>query len=338
MKAIAKNKINTLLEALMGKYQVFAPVAEDESTVNFAPMEKAEQATLDFYNSKEPVKKLFFPQCQTLFCYQAGQNQCKEQPKSEKPRVLFGVRPCDARSLALLDMVFDANDYKDPYYLTNRNNTTIFALACARPQSSCFCTSLEIGPFSKEGADVMVVDMGDKYVFEAATEAGERILGELGMLTHAEPADAQRVKDLAAEAEKKVTRKVDLQDVSAKLATAIDDPIWDEIQEKCLGCAVCTFMCPTCHCFDMVDEQNKESGRRVRIWDSCMRSDFTREASGHNPRGTGTKKTQQRIMHKFNYFPENNGQIACVGCGRCLRNCPAGSDLTAIITRISNLK
>ena len=113
-----------------------------------------------------------------------------------------------------------------------------------------------------------------------------------------------------------------------------DDPFWDELHLKCLGCGACTYLCPTCHCFDIVDEGNAVRGKRVRNWDTCQFALFTHHTSGHNPRQSGKERMRQRVMHKFNYFVENQGEIACVGCGRCVRNCPVNLDIRAVIEGI----
>ncbi|KPK76815.1 MAG: hypothetical protein AMJ79_05320 [Phycisphaerae bacterium SM23_30] len=338
MKTIKKDKINTVLDFLIKKYQVFGPVQKDDLVVDFGRIQNGAQACLEFSNTNEPAKKLFFPQAETLFSYTGSDAAQVSELKPEKPRIIFGMRPCDAKSLSLLDAVFDGPDYKDPYYIVKRKNTTIFTLACRRPRSNCFCDSLGIGPFSKKDTDVFMADLGDRYVFEPITPGGADILNKIPGLENARPTDAERLKNLRSEAESKVARKVDLDNLPEKLARIFDHPFWDGIHQKCLGCGICTYLCPTCHCFDIVDEQKDDKGRRIRIWDSCSYPTFTLEASGHNPRATGKERMRQRLMHKFRYFVENYGEIACVGCGRCINHCPVGSDLIREIENINNLK
>jgi len=335
MKTTEKNKITQVLDVLIQNYQVFAPVATDEFTINFQEITDSGQAKLDFYNSKEPPKKLLFPQYDALFSY--GKDGSVRQPPLErvKSTVIFGLRPCDARSLTLLDYVFDAQDYKDPYFLARRKQTTIFTLACNRPQTSCFCTSMGLGPFSKDGSDVFVVDLGDRYIFEHLTDAGRDILAIVPDLGDASDADIARCRELQAQAEKTISRHIEIGNLVENLDKPRDDSFWQEMSENCLGCSLCTYLCPTCHCFDIIDEPGRDGGERSRIWDSCMRETFTQEASGHNPRPMLKDRMRQRLMHKFNYFAKNYGQLACVGCGRCLRNCPAGWDITGAIAKIN---
>lgn len=336
MKVINKDSIAEVLDFLAEKYRLFAPKEAEDFIVNFALMAPGDQVKLDFYNSKDPPKRIFLPQAEVLFSYSKDGQQNVPDPEKETPAVVFGMRPCDARSLALLDMVFDTKDYQDPYYVARRKNTTIFVMACTSPQRSCFCTSFDFGPFSSDEADVLVVDADDKhkYLFEAITEKGKKILSELPGLSDADEADVGRVEQLKAQAQAKVTRNVDLDGLPEKLATMEEHPIWQEISQQCLSCGVCGFACPTCHCFDIVDEPGKEGGKRMRIWDTCMSPNFTREASGHDPRASSASHMRQRIMHKFNYFVVNNGVFSCVGCGRCIRSCPPSVNLTKNIERI----
>lgn len=338
MKAISKNKINDLLDYLAGEFMVFAPVSKDGQAVNFAQIEKGSQAKLDYFNSKESPKKLLFPQLETLFTVSKGAAPVVPDMKPDKKMIIFGMRPCDAKSFEILDHVFDGDKFKDPYYLEKRKNTLIFTLACLKPQRTCFCTSFGIGPFSKNGSDVMMIDTGDEYLIEAVTEQGAKVVSGLPGLEDAKADSEKKIKELAAKAEAKITRKVNLDNAARDLAELINDPVWNQIYTKCLGCGVCTFLCPTCHCFDIFEEHFKSGSKRSRIWDSCMYPSFTQEASGHNPRPSGKERIRQRIMHKFSYFKDNFDEFACVGCGRCMKNCPVAMDITNVIETVRKAK
>ena len=122
--------------------------------------------------------------------------------------------------------------------------------------------------------------------------------------------------------------------VSEKLEDSFDSPFWDKIHQTCLACGICTFLCPTCHCFAFDDSRVDSKGERIRLWDCCQYPAFTLEASGHNPRISSRERMRQRIMHKFSYYVKNFGEVACVGCGRCVENCPINLDLREIVTII----
>jgi ferredoxin len=265
-----------------------------------------------------------------MFKYKNGRAESTE--KVTQKRVLLGVRPCDARANLLLDNVFAAEDYEDVYYTNKRENTVIIGLGCRQPLSTCFCTSFGGGPFSKEGLDILLVDIGDKYLVDIVTDKGRRILtDEFKEATEQEIKLAGKIK---SRAEKRIKSPIKIEGVKEKLDSMFEDSFWERLSEKCIGCGVCSYLCPTCHCFDITDEAKNSRGRRVRNWDSCMFPLFTLQASGHNPRPTGKERMRQRIMHKFNYFMENYEQPACVGCGRCIRDCLVNMDIRKVLKEI----
>ena len=330
-KVIEKSKMPFLIGELAKEYEVFAPVKE-KNMVSFEKFSSGNEAYLDFRNTKKPPKEVFFPQTETLFTYRIGRKNIElvESPVVRETRVVLGVRPCDARSFVLLDKFFSSGEHKDVYYLGKRKNAIIVGLACNHPLSTCFCTSLGGSPFGKEGMDLLLQDINDRYLIETVTERGKELVKKFPWLKDAEKANIEKAKKLSEDAENAVKSKVSVKDVGKKLDRMFDDPLWDQIYQKCLGCGVCTFLCPTCCCFDIPDEEGN-GGKRVRIWDSCQFSCFTLEASGHNPRPSGKERMRQRIMHKFNYFVKNYGESFCVGCGRCVQECPVNFDIREIL-------
>jgi sulfhydrogenase subunit beta (sulfur reductase) len=324
-KAISKDRIVSLIDELIGQYDVLAPVRED-GVVRFDQITSGDQALLNFANAKLSPKDVFFPASEVMFSYEGTR---VEVPSLAAKRVLFGVRPCDARSFVLLEKVFSAPDYPDVYYLGKRENTYVVGMGCNRPLRTCFCTSVGGGPFNDEGLDVLLSDTGDKYLVEAVSDRGRELLARADWGSAAE-SDLGQKEQIVRQAEARATSGAvadfaelsQAEDLQEKLRLVYEDSLWDELSQKCLGCAVCAYVCPTCHCFDVVDEGMNDRGRRVRIWDCCQFPLFTLHASGHNPRPSGRERMRQRIMHKFRYFVENFGEIACVGCGRCIVNCP----------------
>ena len=335
---IAKTDLVSLLDTLIKEYKVFAPV-EQNDFITSQEIHSGSEAFLDYINSKRPPKEIFFPQSERLFSYNLskGKGWSVEEPASEKKQsIIFGIRPCDARSLVLLDNVFDGQLYKDPYYTDKRKNTTIIAVGCNQPGNTCFCTSLGGGPFSQNGSDLIMVDIGQKYIIQVVTEKGERLAKKHNEFKEAEAHSLSLLRDTIETAEALIKSKIEIQKVTEKLDSMFDDPFWDLVSEKCLGCAVCTYLCPTCHCFDITDEVISQTGERVRTWDSCAFPSFTLEASGVNPRPGNKERYRQRIMHKFNYFVANHGMVACVGCGRCIKECPVNLDIRGVLNSILN--
>ncbi|MBE0479153.1 4Fe-4S dicluster domain-containing protein, partial [Candidatus Aerophobetes bacterium] len=178
------------------------------------------------------------------------------------------------------------------------------------------------------------VDAGDRYIVDVMSDKGKKILN--ATLENATDDDVKLMKKIKSEAENKIKLQFqfEVDKVKEKLNAIFDHIFWRSLSDSCLGCAVCTYLCPTCHCFDIVDEAKNSQGTRVRNWDSCMFSLFTQQASGHNPRPTGKERVRQRLMHKFNYFVENYKEAACVGCGRCVINCPVNIDIRDVLKKI----
>jgi len=193
------------------------------------------------------------------------------------------------------------------------------------------------GPFEKTSLDLLMVDLGDdKYLVEAVTQAGKDLMGKDGSFEDVQEKDRERLAKVKKQAEEKIKSKVVIEGLEEKLDKIFDSPFWDRVHQRCLGCAICTYLCSTCHCFALLDEGVNSREQRVRSWDSCMFPDFTLEASGHNPRISNRERMRQRVMHKFNYFVKNFGETACVGCGRCIQNCPVNIDIREIIEEIEN--
>ena len=338
MKTINKKDIGKVLEYLAKEYSLYAPVSDDKITYDFELIEDEGKVELDFANTQESPKKLFFPQYEVLFRYDKDGKTEVPEIETEKKTVIFGMRPCDVRALLLLDKVFDDKKFQDPYYLKRRENTVIFTMGCNSPAGTCFCTSFGFGPFAKEGGDVLVADLGDTYVFEPVTEKGEKVLKDMPGVSDATKDQAEKLAELSKQAEQKIKKKIELEGLPEKLEESYDDSVWDSIHEKCVQCGICSFMCPTCHCFDMIEETHGSSGERVRIWDTCMSCSFTKEASGHNPRPSGKERMRQRVNHKFRYFPEKFGEFLCTGCGRCIKNCPVCNDIVKILERVKKVQ
>ncbi len=326
----AKDKLAEVIGALEG-YQVFAPMAVDD-VVRFKPVEDPAEVSLDFHNSNVPPKELMFPQTETLFKYRVGSTDIEpEVPEESAKRLVFGIRPCDAMAYTIVDHLYSW-DFPDPYYQKRRESTVLFGLACAEPMSSCFCPSLGGGPASEKGLDALMFDLGDTFYVKTITDSGEEAAKAMGLEaaseTEVKAAQAQEAEALAG-----IKRSIDTEGIPEKLPALYDHPFWEQFSDRCLSCGICTFLCPTCHCFDIQDEVEAFDGRRARMWDTCMFAEYTAHTSGHNPRPTRKERTRNRISHKYSYFPEKFDVIACVGCGRCIYFCPVNIDILDILEK-----
>jgi ferredoxin len=332
-KIIDKSKMSNLVKAIAEKHNLFAPVKQDNHHV-FARVTSPDEVDFQYANSLLSPKRLFLPQSEELYRFRNGQ-VTESLPSEPEKRVVMFIRPCDARALAFLDRVFGGTEFDDPYYLNRRENTTVVALACNRPLTTCFCTSVGGGPADEGGSDVLLFDLGESFLIRAVTQRGEDFIRAYEkLLGEAKKPDLEKAAKGSQTSEQAITCSVAVKGLKEKLDEAFDSPLWEEIHRKCLGCGTCTYLCSTCYCFDVTDEVSGPSGRRVRSWDSCMYPLFTLHASGHNPRPSGKERMRQRIMHKFNYCPENFEEIFCVGCGRCVRECPVNLDIRKVIENV----
>lgn len=337
-KVIPKDKMESFFEVLSVQGSVFAP-SQKEGVYQFSKVSSLNSASLDYPNTRRAPKELLFPPGEPLFLYNHKENgiEVKDLALQEgEKKILLGIRPCDAKSFLLLDQVFLSDDCQDIYYRNKREKLLIITLGCDHPWSTCFCSSLSLGPFNREGADLFLTDINTGYVIEGVSQRGKELLERIDNFENASASELKEKNRVENEAKKPTLIEIPLPEIQSKLSKMFEHYFWSTLHEKCLGCAVCTYTCPTCHCFDSLDEPVSNSkGQRVRNWDSCMFPLFTLHTSGHNPRPTGKERLRQRIMHKFDYFPERYGEVACVGCGRCIQNCPVNLDLRRILADIA---
>lgn len=322
-KIVTKKGLPTLIEAWQRQAVVYAPV-HNGGIPEFQRLDGDTQAALYLRaNTRYPPKSLFLSQSEPMFHAQG--TALEQVPLPTAPRVILGVRACDARATQLLDGVF-GTDSSDPSWVRKRERTALVGLGCTKPGATCFCSAVGSGPFDARGVDVMLTDLGDAYLAEVQTDEGEALLEGMRVATQAQVEAAHQLQEAAASSMEIPFETEGIRDV---LYGLFSSSFWYEVQQSCLGCGVCTFLCPTCHCFDIVDEVQRRE--RVRNWDSCMFRIYSQEASGYNPRPTNVERTRQRIMHKYAYFVENHGEIGCTGCGRCVRNCPVDLDIRQVI-------
>lgn len=322
---ISGESLARLLDNLARDLRLAAPVRDEEGIIAFRPVADTGQVLMDYQNSTVPPKSFFFPQSEKMFSFSLLKDGVTLDSRSGSVKsVLFGVRPCDLRSILSLDPVFGGT-FNDPYYLKKRDNSTIIGMACSKPSPRCFCTSFGFGPADGEGSDIMLTPAGSGYIVESRTGKGRELVASYkSLFENVRPGEE-------APAEPPV-KKIDLTGVKEVLDENFELQYWDGIFEKCLGCGICTYLCPTCHCFDIFDyTAGGNDGERRRGWDSCMFGHFTLMAGGHNPRPSKKERVRNRFMHKLKYHIDRYGLSGCVGCGRCVKSCPVNIDIRQII-------
>jgi sulfhydrogenase subunit beta (sulfur reductase) len=341
-KLLSKKELNNWLKEVQKSIEVYGPVAQGNQ-YNFAPLSENDP-DFSFQNSRLSPKGLVQPISERMFPFTLDPENpeahiLKEFPKKESPWLLAGIRPCDARAYDLVSINFVTSGYVDPFWKQGRDRLTLMGLACNQPCSTCFCTSVGGGPFDTAGLDLLMTDLGQGYLIRACTEKGEELLKPSPGKAAAdkEQKQAAQIKKLAEES---ISSKVPIEHLKDQpLLDLFNAPFWDEVQFACINCGTCTYLCPTCWCFDIQDEVRGTEGIRMRNWDSCMFPLFTLHGSGHNPRGEKVQRVRQRFMHKFKYYVDKYGNgVACVGCGRCVQFCPVNIDIRRVAQLMNDYK
>lgn len=336
MYQIKKDRLPELFAAMAEAQDLFLPIRKCNQT-NYGLWSEEAQVDLDTLKTVKSGKDCFFPQSETLYNCKKEEGKLSIDPAklTDTPFVVFGMRACDVQGLKVLDNVF-LNDPVDSFYAARREHGTVVAIACHEPEETCFCKVFGIDA-ANPTADVAAWFVGEDFYWKALTKKGEALTESVKeLLTDAdEAAVEEEKKQIQAVIEKLPYSHLDLSRfIPERTMELFDSPLWEEMYQPCLACGTCTFVCPTCQCYDIKDFNTGSGVQRYRCWDSCMYSDFTMMAHG-NMRTSQMQRFRQRFMHKLVYYPANNdGMFSCVGCGRCVSKCPASLNIVKVIKKL----
>lgn len=315
---IKKRDLLRFLDNLIAKQTVIAPVKRD--IVRYEQIKSSKDLTLDFVNSIYPVKEYFLPVKETLFTFKDGKITV---PHSGKGVILFAMRPCDINAVLRMDKLF-LDECPDPYYTLRREHNLIIGMSCTKSGENCMCESFGTDKVT-EGYDLLLTPSGDGYYADVGSERGIKLIDKKLFK------ETDNVPVVNVHCEKKIP-----EEQIAKLKTSFKSSIWNEEAEKCLSCSACTMTCPTCGCFRVYDSPDvaPKSGCRLREWTSCQLRNFTVVAGGHSFRDDRAMRLKNRIYHQLVYFKDKFDVQMCVGCGRCVTNCPPKIDMQKIIGKL----
>ena len=337
MFKIARNNLPALFRKIKEQRELYLPIRAADQ-VNYGVYTEGADVSLETLKTVKSPKDAFFPQSETLYTCNKEENKWSITPEELQSQefVVFGIKGSDVKGIEVLDRVF-LSEPVDTFYKARRDQGILVALACNEPEDSCFCKAFGIDCTDPK-ADVATWLVEDYLYWNPLTDKGNSLTEAVKELL--EDTDDAQVK-AQQEVTKKIVEKLPYMSISLDgwngdvLTEKFDSPLWEELYKPCLACGTCTFVCPTCQCYDIKDYNTGKGVQRYRCWDSCMYSDFTMMAHGNN-RNSQMHRFRQRFMHKLVYFPANNdGMYSCVGCGRCVDKCPAALNIVKVIKAFS---
>jgi Fe-S-cluster-containing hydrogenase component 2 len=345
MYILPKNQVRALADALAGDYELYGPVLRERSgEPTFERIDDPAALRLDAAIPYNPPKHAVFPQSERIMSFRYDRESREasvERDDLVRPKALLGMRPCDLTGLLCLDRFYLGQEFVDEVYRDHRKKMFVVVNTCVGPFPQCFCVCTDSGPAAREGYDVALTAVGDHYLFETGTEKGEALARRLGLKEAG--ADAAAVKKAVVDASiarfdaEATENKAWISRVMNRITMGfIGNDVWEYIGDQCFECGACSFVCPTCSCFN-VEDIAAGAGRtdRTRSWDSCSFEGYTRMAGDHNPRKPVEDRRNKRFFCKLSYSQSKKYlRPGCVGCGRCVRVCPGDIGMSNVVTYI----
>jgi formate hydrogenlyase subunit 6/NADH:ubiquinone oxidoreductase subunit I len=327
MKLLPGGALGAWIDRLAEEVTLIAPGMVD-GILLYKPISKSSEAVLEYSRPKMSAKEFVLPSTERILSIEKCNREVTLSEPTPEDQVIFGLRPCDAHGIAVLDTVFLEQDPIDFNYAQRRAATTLIGISCPQMWEYCFCTSLGGSPNDPSHVDLLLTAAKDGYVVDVVTNKGKAIIAGL---------DLQEYEGALPQPVLKPEEPV----LNPHLwPDKFDDPYWGLLAERCIECRMCAYLCPACRCFDVRD-QLREQGigysqhDRLRCWDSCTGPNYRVVAGGHNPRMSKGERLRNRFFCKFNYFPEMSGTSGCVGCGRCIEACPVNIDILEVLRDVS---
>ncbi len=335
---LPKDNFDAFISRLSKLQKLAAPVAKGYNNYAFEEVTSGDQIAVKYIPTVLPPKKYFLPQRETLLEYNLGKGLEVRPVLEYEKMALFGVHTCDLAGIQCLNMVFSVRP-RDHNYLIRKRKIDIIGLECNEycdEYASCCLVSSHL---PNGGYDLFFTDLGDYFIVHVNTQVGENIVESTKYFTQAESFHLEALKDMR---EKKRTAfkneaPIDPGFIPEMFDRSFDSKVWKELEERCLACGNCTNVCPTCYCFDILDEMelDMKTGRRYRQWDSCQLEPFAKVAGGENFRKERSARQRHRYYRKFSYPVIKFARFFCTGCGRCSRTCMAEINLKETLNALA---
>ena len=328
--------VNSMIE---GDPRTVVGVKAKGSKFAFGTLDSAEELRLDYDVTLLPPKNYFLPSLEPLLRYDLSDSTTQEIIQAE-PLVIIGIHPYDLIAIEQMDAIFrDTN--QDYHYIRKREKSVLIGVNMQNVSPYAFAGSMGTAT-TDHGFDLMLTDLGQKYLIEVGTEKGGELLNKYGRFSEADGEAVVEARRIEAEIPSKFQKRINFSpdELPELLEENYDNEIWAKNAEKCLKCGSCNLVCPTCYCFDVQDitELNLKRGERIRTWDGCLLQDFAKVATGENFRGDDAARYRHRFMRKGKYLHDKYGYIACVGCGRCSSAClPDIADPTEVFNTLKGV-
>ncbi len=322
-----------LVEVLKNWGVVWSPTESRPGVFKLEKIDDPLDARPEALRTVVPFKKLLLPPRFTMM-ERAPTGEVRDSPEGELgPNVFFGAHPCDIHALRILDLLY-LSDFVDPYYKSNRDRLTVVGYGCW-PDDKCFCASMNVSTVDR-GFDLFLTPLENRFIVTVGSSRGDDIVhGSDGLFQRATHHDTRAYLSRVKERENAFTLHLDTTDLPYILELKKNDPVWDELGKKCLCCGSCSMVCPTCACFNVHDEiQGEGRARRLRTWDACLYRDYAMVAGGHSFRADRADRVRNRYYHKQEAFVREFGMPSCVGCGRCIENCPTGINVVEVFEHV----
>ncbi len=336
-KILRKGNLPEFIASIKTSTKLVAPVDKGSNSFAFEEISTSQDISLKYIPTILPPKKYFMPQYETLLEYDTTDGQNMNAVVEIEDTVIFGVHTCDIAGIQCLNTVFSDRP-KDANYLIRKNHISIIGLECNDYCDSFANCALMGNEVPNGGYDLLFTDLGELFLVHVNTYEGDRIQEQSGVCEDAQAIHMEQLEALRKEKRKIFVNEVDvdLSKIPQLFERSLKSTIWDSIGDRCLSCGNCTNVCPTCYCFDVVDELNLDlkTGKRIRVWDSCQNERFAKVAGGESFRETRTRRKKHRFYRKFSYPVERFNKFFCTGCGRCTRTCMAKISLKETLEQI----